>query len=195
MSKKPVCEALGLKDPIETFKPGPFPKHKHVILHLFFHLRAMSKQNSDDAARLTAESLLDHWAPSGLPLMKLKNAQKKVKQFYERLRELTKMKKGNSFYQTKKTKFLSDLEISFDVSAKDALDIIAADKTLSPAEKDEDRNFLLAIRENRPHSLGVLDVKRIKRLKKAAEREQQALDRVEKESKRKEVKFGVTIVQ
>ena len=148
----------------------------------------MSKQNGDEAAKLTAKSLLSHWAPSGLPLMMLHNAKAKVKQLYERLRELTKMKKGKSSYQTKKTKFLSDLETSFDVSAKDALAIIAADKTLSPAEKDEDRNFLLAIREERPHSLGSLDVRRIKRLNKAAEREQQALDRVEKDRKRKEVK-------
>ena len=194
-SKKPICEDLGLKEPLKTFKSRPFPKEKHVLLHFFFHLHSMAKKNGDDASQTTAKSVLNHWAPAGLPLMKLHNAKAKVKQVYERYCEICNMKKSKSTYQTKKAKFLASLETRFDVSAKDALTIIDADKTLSTAEKEGDRNFLLAIREDCPHSLGALDAKRIKRLKKAAEREQQAGERVKKERKRKQVNVGGNIIK
>ena len=60
------------------------------------------------------------------------------------------------------------------MSAKGALNIIEADKNLSKEEKEEDEKFLLAIRDNRPHSLGLLDVKRMQRLELIAEKERQA---------------------
>ncbi|QQP58492.1 Hypothetical protein FKW44_003829 [Caligus rogercresseyi] len=63
------------------------------------------------------------------------------------------------------------------------MEIIAADKTLLPIDREEDQSFLLAIRENRPHCLGSLDAKRIRRLKRSAEREQKFANQVEKESK------------
>ena len=97
------------------------------------------------------------------------------------------MKTGAKTYADKKSRFLAELKNRFDISAKDALEIISANKTLLPEDREEDKNFLLAIRENRPHSLGALDVKRERRLKRAAERELQEADRFAKEKRRKEV--------
>ena len=87
----------------------------------------------------------------------------------------------------KKAAFLAELKTRFDISAKDALEIIDADKTLLPEDREEDKKFLLAIREKRPHSLGPIDIKRDKRLKRAAERDALALARAAKEEERKRV--------
>ena len=186
--KPPVCEALGLGDVLESFKSGPFPREKDVLLHFFFHLRAMKKPHRDAAAWSTAEAILLHWEPSSLPLMTRKNAKAKVKQLYNRFAALRDLNKDLKVYAARKAAFLAALKERFDCSAKDALNIISANKTLLPAEKAEDKSFLLAIRDNRPHSLGPLDVKWIERLKRSAEREQDAQDRAEKEKQRKEVR-------
>ena len=84
---------------------------------------------------------------------------------------------------------LAELKTCFDISAKDAFEIIAANKTLLPEDREQDRLFLLAIRENRPHSLGAIDMKREARLKRTAEREAQAFARAAKEEERKKVRF------
>ena len=188
--KKNISDELGIGEVLDSFKAGPFPDYENVICHLYFHLESMAKKDADLAAWSTADSLLTHWAPSYLPLMTRKNAKTRIKNFYVEFRALldaSRKKRKNALQ--KKEAFLKKLKSRFDISAEGALDIIAADKTLSTEEKEEDRSFLLAIRDNRPHSLGPLDVKRIRRLDRAAEKERLAIERAEKEKRRREVRY------
>ena len=53
--------------------------------------------------------------------------------------------------------------------------------------------FLIAIRDNQPHSLGPLDVERIRKFERAAEKEKKARERAEKEERRKEVQKFMNI--
>ena len=95
----------------------------------------MKKPDSDLACLSTTDSLLALWAPSYLPLMTRQNAKAKVKSLYERFCALLEgSRKKWKTIPEKKSKFLEKLKTRFDVSTKGALDIIAADKTLS---KDE----------------------------------------------------------
>ena len=184
--KKPICEEFGLINVLETFKAGPFPAFEDVLCHFFFHLRLMKKPDAALAGWNTADSILAHWDRTALPLMTRKNSKTKVVQFYEEYRAILKAKKNPKSYEEKKANFLAKLKTRFDVSAKDALNLIDADKTRNTEEK-EDKNFLLALRANRPHSLGALDVKRIKRLDRIAEREHQAKEQAERETERQMV--------
>ena len=148
----------------------------------------MKKDDAKLACWSTADALLTLWSPSYLPLMTRRNVKFKVQRLYERFREVRDSKKSAKTYAEKKMKFLEELKIHFDISAEGALDIIAADKTLSLEDREEDRNFLLAIRDDRPHTLGVLDVKRLKRFERAAAKRKLESDRAEKEQRRQEVK-------
>ena len=112
--------------------------------------------------------------------------ENKIKRLYDELRlikELCRLKRKTA--PARKAKFLLELKARFDVSAEGALDIIEADKTLSKEEKEEDQKFLLAIRDNCPHSLGLLDVKRMERLERIAEKERQAKERAERDKQRR----------
>ena len=79
---------------------------------------AITNQNSDVAAKITAESLL-HWKPSGLPLITLKNAATKV----------LKAKRHAVFCEKRTASFLLELKTQFDISAKDALKIITTTRS------------------------------------------------------------------
>ena len=186
-----ICDDLGLEETLEAFKSGPFPSTKDVLRHFFFHFWSMAKRDANEAAWRTTDALLTLWAPSYLPLMTRVNVRKKVQRLYDLYHSvrygLRKNQKPGRAYLDKKQKFLEELNQRFDVSAERAVDLILSDKTLSTAEKQEDLEFLNRIRANLPASLGVLDVKRIKRLEKAAERERQAAARELKEEQRKMV--------
>ena len=174
---------------LDSFNAGPFPKNEDVLRHLYFYLESMAKKDVDLAAWSTADLLLTHWAPWYLPLMTKKNAKTRIKNLYDEFRALLdacRKKRKNAV--EKKEVFLKKLKNRFDISAEGALNIIAVDKTLSTEEKEEDRSFLLAIRDNRHHSLGPLDVKQIERLETAAEKERKAIERAEREERRKEVR-------
>ena len=95
---------------------------------------AITNENSDVAAKITAESLL-HWKPSGLPLITLKNAATKV----------LKAKRHAVFCEKRKASFLLELKTQFDISAKDALKIITTNKKLLPADKEKDQNLHLLL--------------------------------------------------
>ena len=186
--KPKICEELEIGETLEAFKPGPFPTEEDVLRHFYFHLWEMEKEDTNEAALKTAESLLVHWAPAALPLKEKSKIKGKVKGVYEKLckaRNLARKNRPN--FPRYKADFLVSLKARFDISRKDALEIIAADKTLTPADREEDRLFLLAIRDNKPHSLGSLDAARIQRLQRKAAREQAALARAEAESQRKQV--------
>lgn len=172
-----------------SFKAGPFPTTNDVLRHFYFHLWSMTKKNSDLAAWSTADSLLSHWAPSYLPVMTRQNAKKKIKRLYDEFRSTLELhRKKRKMALEKKETFLNNLKTRFDISAEGAFDIIATDKTLSKNEREEDRNFLLAIRDNRPHSLGPLDIKRIRRLERAVEKDRQAIKLAQKEKRRRKVR-------
>ena len=64
--KKKISEGFGLGEALETFKAGPFPYTEDVLSHLYFHLWAMKKPDSDLACLSTTDSLLSLWAPSYL---------------------------------------------------------------------------------------------------------------------------------
>ena len=185
--KKAICAELGLEEPLETFKPGPFPRVKEVLRHFYFLLECMNKKDADLACWNVADALILLWTPSKLPLMTRVNAKAKMKKLFEWFKYIRDKKCSSAAYLKRKAKFLAQLETRFDISAKDALDIISADKTLLPEDSEEDKTFLLAIRENRPHSLGPIDIKRERRLKRAAEREAAAAARADKEAERKQV--------
>ena len=191
--KKRLSDALGIGETLETFRPGPFPLTEEVLRHFYFHLWSLGRPDAQLAARSTADSLLGLWAPSYLPLMVRKNLIKKLHRLHDLFRAVVdSLRRKRKNAEEKKELFLKELKTRFDVSAESALDIIKADKTLSAEEKEEDQSFLLAIRDNRPHSLGPLDVKRIKRFERAAERERIAAAKAEKERKRQEV---ITLVK
>ncbi|QQP49941.1 Hypothetical protein FKW44_010774, partial [Caligus rogercresseyi] len=166
--KPKICEALEIGETLETFKAGPFPTTEEVLRHFYYHFKVMEKneekKDANIASQKTAESLLAHWAPSALPLK-------------------PKKRRRQSF-AAKKADFLAYIKTRFDISHDNALEIIAADKTLTKADREEDRAFLLAIRENKPHSLGSLDVNRIKRLKCKALRQHGEIERAEREDER-----------
>ena len=185
--KKPICADFGLGKPLEAFKPGPFPNTEDILRHFFFQRQSLKKPDGDVACCQVVDALFALWKPSKLPLMTRKNARVKVKDLYERFRKLWDHKSSSAAYLKKKAAFLAELKTRFDISAKDALEIIDADKTLLPEDREEDKTFLLAIRENRPHSLGPIDIKREKRLKRAAERDALALARAAKEEERNRV--------
>ena len=122
--KKKISEEFGLRETLETFKAGPFPKSEDVLCHLYFHLWSMKKPESDLACLSTTDSLLSLWAPSYLLLMTRQNAEAN-----ERFRALLEgSRKKWKTIPEKKLKFLEELKTRFDVSVKGALDIIAADK-------------------------------------------------------------------
>ena len=77
--KKKISEEFGVRETLETFKAGPFPKEEDVLCHSYFHLWSMKKPDSDLAWLSTTDSLLSLWAPSYLPLMTRQNAKPKVK--------------------------------------------------------------------------------------------------------------------
>ena len=188
--KRQICVDFGIGETLETFKAGPFPMTEDVLRHFYFQLWSMKKADADLASWSTADSLLSHWAPSYLPLMTRKNAKAKIKSLYDRFRALLagSRKKWKSNAE-KKGQFLEELKTRFDISARGAMDIIASDKTLTKEEKEEDTRFLHAIRDNRPHSLGPLDVKRIKRLERAAKRARLAEERADREHQRRLVRL------
>ncbi|QQP36384.1 Hypothetical protein FKW44_021464 [Caligus rogercresseyi] len=159
-------ETRKAKKPLDHFKSGRVPIGYEVVRRYVAILKAMDKQNGDYAALKTADALIAFWAPTGLPLATRGSVKGFVKGLHKR-----------------KNNLLVELNQSFDISAKDAMEIIAADKTLLPIDREEDQSFLLAIRENRQHCLGSLDAKRIRRLKRSAEREQKFANQVGKESK------------
>ena len=185
--KPHICDDLGLGETLEAFKSGPFPSTKDVLRHFFFHYWSTKKRDVNEASWKTSDSLLSLWAPSYLPLMARYRVKMKVHRLFEQFHGVRYAKKDLKTYLGKKVKFLADLEPRFDISAEQAVDLISSDKTLSADEKEEDLEFLRRIRENLPASLGALDVKRIKRVEKAAERELQAKQRVLKEEQRKKV--------
>ena len=94
----------------------------------------ITNQNSNVAAKITAESLL-HWKPCKLPLITLKNAAAKV----------LKAKRHADLCKKRKASFLLELKTRFDISAKDALKIITTNKKLLPADKEEDQNLHLLL--------------------------------------------------
>ena len=187
--KKIISDELGIGETLESFKlTGPEPSAEEVLCHFFFHLWSMVKKDTDLAGWSTADSIIAHWKPSYLPLMTRFNAKKKIKRLYDEYRAVVEeCRRKRKTAVAKKETFLEKLKQRFDISAEAAFDIIAADKTLSPAEKEEDRDFLQAIRDNRPHSLGSLDVKRVRRMERIAENQRKAAERAEKEKQRKEV--------
>ena len=186
--KKKICEKLGIGEPLEAFKRGPFPAAEDVLRHFYFHLWELARPDAESACRSTAKSLELHWAPAYLPLMASKNIVKKVHRLHDQLRAvLTALRLKRKNAAAKQEQFLKEMKTRFDISAEKAFEIIAADKTRTVEEKEEDRLFLIRIRDNLPHSLGPLDVKRVARLERIAAREAEAAARAEKEKERKEV--------
>ena len=74
------------------------------------------------------------------------------------------------------------------MSTANAEEIITADMTLTSAEKAEDLQFWHRICKNLPASLGSLNFRRKKRLKRVEERERQFEERARKEESRREGK-------
>ena len=186
--KPKICAELEIGETLEAFKPGPFPTEEEVLRHFYFHLWEMEKEDINEAALKTAAALLLHWAPAALPLKVKTKIKDKVKGLHEKFCKVRNLaRKNRPNFPRQKAEFLVSMKARFDVSRKDALEIIAADKTLTPADREEDRLFLLAIRDNKPHSLGSLDVARVQRLQRKAAREQAALARAEAESQRNQV--------
>ena len=183
--KPHICDDLGLEETLDAFKPGPFPTKKDVLRHFFHHLWSLKKKDVTVACWLTTDALIEIWKPSYLPLMTRYNVKRNVYRLYDQFHALRCHKKFVKTYAPKKQSFLDDLENRFDVSSEQAEEIIGADKSLSQEEKEEDLTFLHHIRHNLPHSLGSLDVKRIKKGQRIAERQKQASERAAKEENRK----------
>ena len=187
--KKPqLCEELGVVELLQAFRHGPFPTTQEVLRHVSYQLWSMKKTDGDKACLETAKSLVLLWEPARLPLKTMSHVKTKVKKLLDQYRDLRDAgRKTTSKYLAKKEDFLNQLKTRFDISHEDSLELIASDKTLTPEEREEDRSFLLAIRDNLPHSLGPLDVARVKRLERIAAKERKELQRIEKEKIRKEV--------
>jgi hypothetical protein len=78
--KEPICILLDILEPLPELKGPYFPSVKDVIRKFFHHLWSRPKNNRDvtDTAWKTAESLLEVWRPSYIPLMSKFRTQKKI---------------------------------------------------------------------------------------------------------------------
>jgi hypothetical protein len=119
--------------------------------------------------------------------MKKEHIKTNILKLYTAFRKIRYAKQGAKIFPGNLAQYLETLKPRFDISALDAVNLILADKTLSPAEKQEDIKFLKCIQDNLPASLGALDVKRVKRLERAAQRADLASQRFLKEEERKKV--------
>ena len=75
------------------------------------------------------------------------------------------------------SKFKERLLLKFLIISKNAENIITKDKTLMPDEKEEDLKFVEQVKLNLPVSLGPLDRKTTKRIKKKADLEARLLSK------------------
>ena len=185
--KPHICDFLGLEETLPAFKPRFFPSVKDVLRNLHFHLWTKPRPSISDVALKVADELILNWKPSHVPLMTRTNVKNKVIALYKDFIAIRYAKQDTKAFPGNLERYLETLTPRFDISAKDAINLILADKTLSADEKQEDVSFLKRIRENLPASLRQLDVKRVRRLEKVAERERLASERSLKEEHRKKV--------
>ncbi|QQP58493.1 Hypothetical protein FKW44_003830 [Caligus rogercresseyi] len=91
--KVPICEELGIKEPLDHFKSGRVPIGYEVVRRYVAILKAMDKQNGDYAALKTADALIAFWAPTGLPLATRGSVKGFVKGLHKRYHDVRYMRK------------------------------------------------------------------------------------------------------
>ena len=154
---------LGNFTTLLEFRGAQFPSCKDVICHYLYQLQSKPKnqRKAKAAAWETAENVIKIWRPSYIPLMTKIYVQKKI---MKPVNEYKKHKSAKNI-NLKISKFKERLLLKFLIIAKNTEYIITKDKTLMPDEK-EDIKFVERLKLNLPVSLGPLDRKTTKRIKK-----------------------------
>ena len=158
---------LGKFTPLLEFQGAQFPSCKDVICHYLYKLQSKPKnqRKAKAAAWETAKNVIKIWRPSCIPLMTKINIQKKVMKLAN---EYKKHKSAKNINPTI-SKFKERLLLKFLIISQNAENIIIKNKILMPDEKEEDLKFVERLKLNLPVSLGPLDRKTTKQIKKKAD--------------------------
>ena len=175
---------------------------REQVIKLYLYLRKlpghynMSKEN---LAQIVTEHICVYWEMANFSTIQEKHIKKKVLKELVMWKTLHKNKRNTEIEQTKKTKYLQDVKLIFDVASKDLEDKLNKDRLLldktKPTEKQkerlvEDLAFLKDQYGPRLSSMGPIDSKykaktdnRVERMQKVSSREKKYLVKTQEEEK------------
>lgn len=149
------------------------------VLRYFFYYKNEEKKSIRESATLTACGVINLWEKAGIPIQLKKHVISKIEKLFKEWQNLKKnkenKKKRSEALKTKEQNWQQKLEDLFDIAHRDALNIMTL---------EEDKQFLLAVRQNRRQFLiGSVDRKSLNKCKKIKEKKER-LDKLrERENK------------
>jgi len=119
--------------PTQTLSTARLPSRGDVLRRLLFH-HIEEKQEVKKSIRATIEAVLVIWERGKIPTQRIDNAERKLKKLYDEYL-LLKKHRGSKLdsCQMKEGIFHADLEELFDISTKNASEVM---------KNDEDKAFL-----------------------------------------------------